>query len=102
MPANQDTPGLRCRDSEFDASIDEADPIEVLGCLFRPSDVLWAVDRAAYFEKLDEYIGTKQDRVFDTIRKQSPLPLAFRVYQFLNADNAIEKHRRLQDAWETL
>ncbi len=89
---------------DFNDYLDQHNPVvEIEGGIYRPSEVLNAIDPDAYRSVLEEYRIHEEERFKQLVLNEFPNPIA---YSFSMAENGFdnERHRLdcLRDAWEAL
>ncbi len=100
-----ETEDLRYEDHEdFNIDFDDTqNPISILGSPFRPSEVLFYLQRETYRIALTDFQNQQIDRLKETIYYEYPLPIAFYFHQSENAyDNHNHRLQLLRSTWEAI
>jgi len=100
-----ETVDLRYEEHEdFNLDFDETqDPISILGDPFRPSEILFHLQRETYRIALTDFRNQQTDKLKETIYYEYPLPIAFYFHQSENAyNNNNHRLQLLRSTWEAI
>lgn len=89
---------------DFNLDFDDTqNAITILGSSFRPSEVLFNLQRETYRIALTDFRNQQVDKLKETVYYEYPLPIAFYFHQSENAyDNNNHRLQLLRSTWEAI